>query len=75
MKNNFNKADELDGFDNLSKEDKHRVEKAWQDGHVTLPSSRVSGPGARIPSRLTLVTFILSTEFASKKGTKNSQDM
>ncbi|KAI0747052.1 poly polymerase and DNA-ligase Zn-finger region-domain-containing protein [Daedaleopsis nitida] len=34
MKNSFNEADELDGFDDLSEEDQERIKKAWEDGHV-----------------------------------------
>lgn len=34
MKNSFNEADELDGFDDLSEEDQDRIKKAWEDGHV-----------------------------------------
>lgn len=34
MKNSFDEADELDGFDDLKDEDKERVQKAWAEGHV-----------------------------------------
>ncbi|KAI0360416.1 zf-PARP-domain-containing protein [Trametes cingulata] len=34
MKNAFNEADELDGFDDLKEEDQERVKKAWEEGHV-----------------------------------------
>ena len=34
MKNSFNDADELDGFDDLQDDDQDRVKKAWEDGRV-----------------------------------------
>ncbi|KAI0674578.1 poly polymerase and DNA-ligase Zn-finger region-domain-containing protein [Trametes maxima] len=34
MKNSFDEADELDGFDDLNDEDQDRVKKAWEEGHV-----------------------------------------
>ncbi|PIL27746.1 transcription factor [Ganoderma sinense ZZ0214-1] len=34
MKDSFNEADELDGFDELKDEDQERIKKAWEDGHV-----------------------------------------
>jgi hypothetical protein len=30
----LNEASDLDGYDDLSSEDKERVDKAWEDGHV-----------------------------------------
>lgn len=34
MKNSFSESSELDGYDELNDEDKARVDKAWEDGHV-----------------------------------------
>ncbi|KAI0634798.1 poly polymerase and DNA-ligase Zn-finger region-domain-containing protein [Trametes polyzona] len=34
MKNAFDEADELDGFEDLKEEDQERVKKAWEEGHV-----------------------------------------
>ncbi|KAH9849562.1 hypothetical protein C2E23DRAFT_352102 [Lenzites betulinus] len=34
MKNSFDEADELDGFDDLNDEDQDRIKKAWEEGHV-----------------------------------------
>lgn len=34
MKEIFSEADELDGFDDLKDEDKEKIRKAWEDGHV-----------------------------------------
>ena len=34
MKKNFAEGSELDGYDELRAEDKAKVVKAWQDGHV-----------------------------------------
>ena len=34
MKQQFNEASELDGFDDLKEEDQGRVTKAWEAGHV-----------------------------------------
>ncbi|ETW75824.1 hypothetical protein HETIRDRAFT_243903, partial [Heterobasidion irregulare TC 32-1] len=34
MKQQFNEASELDGFDDLKEEDQERVTKAWEAGHV-----------------------------------------
>ncbi|KAI0765256.1 poly polymerase and DNA-ligase Zn-finger region-domain-containing protein [Fomes fomentarius] len=48
MKNNFNEADELDGFDDLNDEDQKRVEKAWEDGRVApedVPETAKKGDG------------------------------
>ncbi|OBZ77754.1 PARP-type zinc finger-containing protein C2A9.07c [Grifola frondosa] len=34
MKNSFEEADELDGFDELNEGDQEKVQKAWEEGHV-----------------------------------------
>lgn len=34
MKAQFETADELDGFEDLSEEDQDRIRKAWEDGKV-----------------------------------------
>ena len=34
MRNSFNDPSELDGYDELKPQDKERVNKAWEDGHV-----------------------------------------
>ncbi|KAI0694521.1 poly polymerase and DNA-ligase Zn-finger region-domain-containing protein [Cytidiella melzeri] len=34
MKNSFDEADELDGFDDLEEKDQEKIRKAWQEGHV-----------------------------------------
>lgn len=34
MKNSFNEASELDGYEDLREEDQERISKAWEDGHV-----------------------------------------
>lgn len=34
LKKSLNEASDLDGYDDLSSEDKERVDKAWEDGHV-----------------------------------------
>ncbi|KAG9074557.1 hypothetical protein FS749_013863, partial [Ceratobasidium sp. UAMH 11750] len=42
FKNQFDQADELDGFDELEDEDKERVRTAWAEGHVAdedIPAS------------------------------------
>ena len=48
MKNSFNEADELDGFDDLKDEDQKRVSKAWEEGHVDpedVPETAKKGDG------------------------------
>lgn len=48
MKNSFNEADELDGFDDLNDEDQERIKKAWEDGHVAaedVPESAKKSDG------------------------------
>ena len=48
MKNSFNDADELDGFDELNDEDQERVKKAWEDGRVAaedVPETAKKGDG------------------------------
>lgn len=48
MKNSFNEADELDGFDDLNDEDQERIKKAWDDGHVAaedVPETAKKGEG------------------------------
>ena len=48
MKESFNEADELDGFDELKPEDQERVQKAWEEGHVApedVPESAQGGDG------------------------------
>ncbi|KAG9121176.1 hypothetical protein FRC07_002982, partial [Ceratobasidium sp. 392] len=42
FKNQFDEADELDGFEDLKDEDKDRVRTAWAEGHVAdedIPAS------------------------------------
>lgn len=34
MKNSFSESSELDGYDELTDEDKAKVDKAWEEGHV-----------------------------------------
>lgn len=34
MKNSFDEADELDGFEELSEGDQEKIRKAWEDGKV-----------------------------------------
>jgi hypothetical protein len=34
MKSSFSESSELDGYDDLTAEDKARVDKAWEEGHV-----------------------------------------
>lgn len=34
MKKSFAESDELDGYENLTPEDKERVNAAWESGHV-----------------------------------------
>ncbi|CDO71198.1 hypothetical protein BN946_scf184845.g69 [Trametes cinnabarina] len=34
MKEKFDEADELDGFEDLNEEDQERIKKAWEEGHV-----------------------------------------
>ena len=34
MKESLGEAEELDGFEDLNDEDKARVQKAWEEGHV-----------------------------------------
>lgn len=34
MKNSFEQASELDGYEDLKPEDQEKVDKAWEDGHV-----------------------------------------
>ena len=34
MKNSFDEAEELDGFDDLNDEDQERIKKAWEEGRV-----------------------------------------
>lgn len=34
MKKSFNEASELDGYDDLNPEDKEKLDKAWEVGHV-----------------------------------------
>ncbi len=48
MKDSFNDADELDGFDDLNDEDQDRLKKAWDDGHVAVedvPETAKKGDG------------------------------
>ena len=48
MKNSFNEADELDGFDDLQEADQERIKKAWEDGHVAdedVPETARKGDG------------------------------
>ncbi|KAF8594934.1 zf-PARP-domain-containing protein, partial [Ceratobasidium sp. AG-I] len=44
FKNQFEQADELDGFEELNDEDKDRVRSAWAEGHVAeedIPESAI----------------------------------
>lgn len=34
MKKSFNEASELDGYEDMEKEDQERISKAWEEGHV-----------------------------------------
>lgn len=49
MKNSFEEASELDGYDELKEEDQAKVVKAWEEGHVAdedIPeSARKEGDG------------------------------
>ena len=48
MKNSFNEADELDGYDELNDDDQERIRKAWEDGHVAdedVPETAKKGDG------------------------------
>lgn len=48
MKNSFDEAEELDGFEDLNDEDQERVKKAWAEGHVApedIPESARKADG------------------------------
>lgn len=48
FKKSFDRADELDGFEELKAVDKERVRKAWEDGKVAdedIPASAQVGGG------------------------------
>ena len=42
MKNSFDEADELDGFEDLNDDDQEKIRKAWADGKVADEDGYVS---------------------------------